>query len=146
MNTSCRWCRIASPSGGNRLGTSIVRPASGSRLQVSVASAVAVASLGLTRMRRSPTAGERAAVEGAIGLGPGRTESVREKKPKPLADPKVAAAARELRDKYLEQAHAGAFVIEPGGKYLLDRRAPESTAALAAPVAGPAPSTPLLAA
>ena len=47
-----------------------------------------------------------------------------QKKPKAKADPKLVAAARELRDRWLEQVNAGvAELPAPLGKYDLTRRA-----------------------
>ena len=62
----------------------------------------------------------------------------RERKPKVKADPKLVAAARELRDRWLEQVNAGAYVLEDAGKYdvsrLIDASAPRPTAVLGVPV------------
>jgi hypothetical protein len=53
----------------------------------------------------------------------------REKKPKAKIDPKLVAAARELRDRWLEHVNAGAYLIEDAGKYDVSR-------ALAGPAMG----------
>jgi GNAT superfamily N-acetyltransferase len=45
----------------------------------------------------------------------------REKKPKAKADPKLIAAARELRDRWLEHVNSGATMIEDAGKYDVTR-------------------------
>jgi hypothetical protein len=76
----------------------------------------------------------RNGVRFCIPLPKNATTHVREKKPKPLANPKIAAAARELRDKFLEQVHAGAVIIEPAGKYALERSAPAAMLALPEPI------------
>ena len=49
----------------------------------------------------------------------------RERKPKAKADPKIVAAARELRDRWLERVNAGAYVFEDAGKYDVSRALPE---------------------
>ena len=41
----------------------------------------------------------------------------REKKPKVKAHPKLLAAARELRDRWLEHVNAGEMLLESAGKY-----------------------------
>jgi hypothetical protein len=38
-------------------------------------------------------------------------------------DPKLVAAARELRDRWLERVNAGEYVFEDAGKYDVSRRA-----------------------
>jgi N-acetylglutamate synthase-like GNAT family acetyltransferase len=52
----------------------------------------------------------------------------REKKPKVKVDPKLIAAARELRDRYLEHVNSGQTLIEASGKYDVARVLPESPA------------------
>ncbi len=37
-------------------------------------------------------------------------------------DPRLVAAARELRDRYLEQVEAGTYLPEPCGKYEVSRQ------------------------
>jgi N-acetylglutamate synthase-like GNAT family acetyltransferase len=46
----------------------------------------------------------------------------RETKQKAKADPKLIAAARELRDRWLEQVNAGEMLIESQGKYVVSRQ------------------------
>ena len=65
-----------------------------------------------------------------------------EKKPKPKADPKLIAAARELRDRWLEKVNADSMALPGNGKYELsraldDRAAPaqEQVPRLPAPMA-----------
>lgn len=48
----------------------------------------------------------------------------REKKPKQKNDPKLIAAARELRDRWLEQVNRGGFVLESQAKYDVFRPLP----------------------
>lgn len=48
----------------------------------------------------------------------------REKKPKVKADPKLIAAARELRDRWLEHVNAGEMLLEGAGKYDVSRALP----------------------
>ena len=57
---------------------------------------------------------------------PGRREKVA--RPKVKADPKHVAAARELRDRWLEHVNSGATVIESAGKYDVTRALPASSA------------------
>jgi hypothetical protein len=55
----------------------------------------------------------------------------REKKPKAKADPKLVAAARELRDRWLEHVNSGgdgAMLIEDAGKYDVTRVLPAVSA------------------
>ena len=52
----------------------------------------------------------------------------RETKPKRKNDPKLVAAARELRDRWLEQVNAGAYVFEDAGKYDVSRALPDPVA------------------
>jgi hypothetical protein len=54
---------------------------------------------------------------------------VREKKPKRKNDPKLVAAARELRDRWLERVNAGEYVLEADGKYDVTRALPDRPAA-----------------
>jgi N-acetylglutamate synthase-like GNAT family acetyltransferase len=49
----------------------------------------------------------------------------REKKPKRKNDPKLVAAARELKDRWLEHVNSGEMLIESVGKYDLTRVLPE---------------------
>src|SRR5688500_2089830 len=51
----------------------------------------------------------------------------REKKAKIKADPKMVAAARELRDRWLEHVNSGATLIESVGKYDVTRALPEAS-------------------
>lgn len=44
-----------------------------------------------------------------------------EKPPAPKFDPKFLAAARELRDRWLEQVNTGSYVLEAHGKYDVSR-------------------------
>ncbi len=48
----------------------------------------------------------------------------REKKPKAKNDPKLVSAARELKDRSLEEINSGRWVIEPAGKYDVARALP----------------------
>jgi hypothetical protein len=52
----------------------------------------------------------------------------REKKPKIKADPKLVAAARELRDRWLEHVNSGQTLIESAGKYDVTRALPARSA------------------
>ena len=61
------------------------------------------------------------------------TEKIREKKPKIKADPKLVAAARELRDRWLEHVNSGRAVIESVGKYDVTRALPDVTSDAPAP-------------
>jgi hypothetical protein len=45
-----------------------------------------------------------------------------EKQPKPKADPKLIAAARELRDRWLEKVNENPMLIESSGKYDIARQ------------------------
>jgi ribosomal protein S18 acetylase RimI-like enzyme len=47
----------------------------------------------------------------------------REKKPKQKNDPRLVAAARELKDRWLERVNAGEYLFESAGKYDLTRQA-----------------------
>ena len=46
----------------------------------------------------------------------------RETKPQPKADPKLIAAARELRDRWMEEINAGRYLPEANGKYEVARQ------------------------
>lgn len=48
-----------------------------------------------------------------------------EKKPKVKNDPKYVAAARELRDRWLEKVNENPLTLESGGKYEVGRALPE---------------------
>jgi hypothetical protein len=52
----------------------------------------------------------------------GKKPKPREKKPKPKNDPRLVAAARELRDRYLEQVNADPSAMRIEGKYDVSRR------------------------
>jgi N-acetylglutamate synthase-like GNAT family acetyltransferase len=54
----------------------------------------------------------------------------REKKPKRKNDPKLVAAARELRDRYLEHVNTGGMLLEGAGKYDVTRALPDSSSPL----------------
>jgi hypothetical protein len=58
-------------------------------------------------------------------------------KPNRKNDPKLVAAARELRDRYLEHVNAGGMALEGEGKYDLTRALPASPAAAASRQLGP---------
>jgi hypothetical protein len=58
-----------------------------------------------------------------VPLLPESTKKIREKKPKVKADPKLVAAARELRDRWLEHVNTGQTLIESSGKYDVVRQA-----------------------
>jgi hypothetical protein len=64
-------------------------------------------------------------------------KKIREKKPKAKNDPKLAAAARELRDRYLEQINAGGAgtpaMLGPAGKYHVTRSLPQQPSLLSLP-------------
>ena len=60
----------------------------------------------------------------------------KEKQPKVKADPKLVAAARELRDRWLEHVNSGATLIESAAKYDVTRALPALSA-----VEGPDPIT-----
>jgi N-acetylglutamate synthase-like GNAT family acetyltransferase len=47
----------------------------------------------------------------------------REKKPRRKNDPQLVAAAREMKDRWLEWVNAGEYVLEADGKYDVSRRA-----------------------
>ena len=51
-------------------------------------------------------------------------KKVREKKPRRKNDPKLIAAARELRDRWLEHVNSGEFLLEGAGKYDVTRALP----------------------
>jgi hypothetical protein len=55
-------------------------------------------------------------------IAPVKVEKLREKKAKVKADPKLVAAARELRDRWLEHVNEGRMLIEGAGKYDLVRQ------------------------
>ena len=55
-------------------------------------------------------------------------QGARERKPKAKIDPKYAKAARELRDRWLEQVNAGAYAFEDAGKYDVSRALPDQSA------------------
>jgi hypothetical protein len=59
----------------------------------------------------------------------------REKKPKRKNDPRLVAAARELKDRWLEQVNAGQYVFEDAGKYDVARTLPEAPAVKQLPLA-----------
>ena len=48
--------------------------------------------------------------------------SKRQRKPKVKIDPKYVAAARELRDRWLEELNAGQHLPEAAGKYEVGRQ------------------------
>jgi len=56
------------------------------------------------------------AVAPSVPLFPDSTK-IREKTPKVKVDPKLVAAARELRDRWLEHVNAGGMRIEGARKY-----------------------------
>ena len=53
----------------------------------------------------------------------GRQVEKKRKKPKAKNDPKLAAAARELRDRWLEQINSGQYLPTGNGKYEVSRGA-----------------------
>ncbi len=64
----------------------------------------------------------------------------REKKPRAKNDPKLVSAARELRDRWLEQVNGGAFALESEGVYEVSRALPDREVRKdAAPPALPSP-------
>jgi hypothetical protein len=65
---------------------------------------------------------------------PAKVEPPREKKPKRKVDPQLVNAARELRDRWLEQVNADPSLLLPCGKYDVSR-------VLAGPLPNPPPST-----
>jgi hypothetical protein len=56
-----------------------------------------------------------------------------QKKPNAKNDPKLVAAARELRDRWLEHVNSGATLIESVGKYDVTRALPDATSPAPAP-------------
>jgi hypothetical protein len=56
----------------------------------------------------------------------------RERKPRRKNDPKLVAAARELRDRWLEQVNAGEYSLEAAGKYDVVRALPAAPSSLKA--------------
>lgn len=76
-----------------------------------------------------------APLSGALFFGPpapapgaAKEKPVREKKPKAKNDPKLVRAARELRDRWLEQVNSGAFPLESEGVYEVARALPATPA------------------
>jgi hypothetical protein len=67
----------------------------------------------------------------------------REKKPKAKNEPRLVAAARELKDRWLEHVNNGGQDLLPQGKYDLTRALPASVAAAGA-LAAAVTRTPLL--
>lgn len=68
----------------------------------------------------------------------------REKRAKVKNDPKLVAAARELRDRWLEQVNSGQYLPAAEGKYQITRalpgdRTPVSIAEIKSSLALPAP-------
>jgi hypothetical protein len=59
----------------------------------------------------------------------------RGKKPKRKNDPRLVAAARELKDRWLEHVNAGELLIEGAGKYDVTRVLPEAAGVRRLPVA-----------
>ena len=66
------------------------------------------------------------------------SESKPKRAPKPKAknDPKFVAAARELRDRWLEEVNAERYLPEASGKYEVSRRLPGSPMEAAFEIAG----------
>lgn len=63
---------------------------------------------------------------------PPKVKHARSRMPKQKNDPRYVAAARELRDRYLEELSAGTLQLESAGKYDVSRQL--------APAPGAAPS------
>jgi hypothetical protein len=98
------------------------------------------------RNRRLPATGparkprDNSIASGGIRFGPAAPvtppesakveKKVRAKKPKAKNDPKLAAAARELRDRYLEHVNAGGMMLEAAGKYDVTRALPGASNAV----------------
>jgi len=80
----------------------------------------------------------------AIGLRfapvapPTAVKKPRDRKPKRKNDPRLVAATRELKDRWLEHANAGGMRIEGVGKYDLTRALPARTVGAGLVEAGPA--------
>jgi N-acetylglutamate synthase-like GNAT family acetyltransferase len=68
----------------------------------------------------------------APAVPPPSEKKPREKKPKVKADPKLVAAARELRDRWLEHVNAGEMLLESAGKYDVSRALPDAPKSLKA--------------
>ena len=88
--------------------------------------------VGATGGPQEPTPKPRAAVQfGVPSAKPAVVEAIPEPKvetalakvarPKERIDPQLIARARELRDRWLEQVNAGAYVFEEAGKYDVSR-------------------------
>jgi hypothetical protein len=58
---------------------------------------------------------------------PPATKPKRAKAPKLKNDPKLVAAARELRDRWLEQVNAGSVVAQALGRYDVGRELPAAS-------------------
>ena len=63
-------------------------------------------------------------------LKPAVEKPKREKKLKAKADPRMIAAARELRDRWLEHVNAGEMLLEGAGKYDVSRALPDVTTSM----------------
>jgi hypothetical protein len=61
-------------------------------------------------------------------------KAVKPKREKVKADPKLVAAARELRDRWLERVNADPAALLPEGKYDVGRRMSEPVQIQAGPV------------
>jgi hypothetical protein len=74
-----------------------------------------------------PTAKALVATPLSPALSPGRGEGVKAKtvRQQPKCDPKLIAAARELRDRWMEEINAGRYLPESNGKYEVSRALPE---------------------
>ncbi len=88
------------------------------------------------RKQQAPATPKPVALSGALFFAPPapapgamKEKPVREKKPKAKNDPRLVAAARELRDRWLEQVNGGTFAMESEGVYEVSRLLPDRAAA-----------------
>src|SRR6185436_10540934 len=63
---------------------------------------------------------------------PAKAPKAKVEKPQPKCDPKLIAAARELRDRWMEEVNSGRFLPESNGKYEVSRQIAASDQRLAA--------------
>jgi hypothetical protein len=59
---------------------------------------------------------------GAVQVGGDGEKKIKEPRKKTRNDPKLVAAARELRDRWLEEVNAGAAMLVGNGKYDVSRQ------------------------
>jgi hypothetical protein len=90
---------------------------------------------GRTSIRRAVKAASRKLTGPGLRFAPlapietAKEKPKREKKPKQKNDPKMIAAARELRDRWLEQMNAGGYLPESHGRYDVSRAIADEPAA-----------------